>query len=112
MNAFRKIPALVAVSLILAAGPAAAYGVNPSAPESEQDASTVQVRDMGQVNGQNAPRSGVSPTATRSEQNATTVQPSDTRRNGAVTPAPRIGASPSSPDQVFNATTVDVNAYN
>lgn len=110
MTNFRKLSALLAVSAVLAAGPAAAYGVSPSAPESEQSASTVQVRDMAQPNGQNAPRSGVNPTAPRSEQNATTVPASEALRTG--TPAPRIGVSPSAPEQVFNATTVSPNAVN
>lgn len=96
MNAFRKIPTLIAVSVMLAAGPAAAYGISPTAPESEQNATTVQVRDMQQPNGQNAPRSGVNPTAPRSAQNATTLQvremPAPNGRN-----APRSGVNPSAP---------------
>lgn len=112
MTAFRKISALVALSLMVAAGPAAAYGVSPSAPDSEQDASTVQLQEVGHTNGGNAPRIGISPTATASEQNATTVQLTDVTRGQTGNPAPRIGVSPSAPDQVFDATTVNVRAVN
>lgn len=95
MTAFVKFSALAAVSLMLA-GPAAAYGVSPSAPDSEQNATTVQVRDMQARNGQSAPRSGASPIATRSEQNATTLQLRDMPAlNGHN--APRSGVNPSAP---------------
>lgn len=110
MTNFRKLSALLAVSAVLAAGPAAAYGVSPSATDAEQDASTVQVRDMAQPNGHDAPRSGVNPIAPRSEQNATTVQAPDALRTG--NPAPSVGVSPSAPEQVFNATTVNPTAVN
>lgn len=111
MNAFRKTSALVALSLMVAAGPAAAYGVSPSATDSELDASTVHASEMGQTSDHDAPRIGVSPTAPASEFNATTVQISDTRGQTG-NPAPRIGVSPSAPDQVFDATTVRASAVN
>lgn len=98
MTAYRRLSALAAVSLILAAGPAAA-AANPTAPESEQDASTVQIRDMAAPNGRNAPRSGISPIAPRSEQNATTVQLRDMPAP-AGRDAPPSGVNPSAPSSM------------
>lgn len=73
MSAFSRLPALAAFSLILTAC-STVPEVSPSAPNSEHDASWLDVRDMPPPTGRAAPSVGVSPSAPRSVQDATTLQ--------------------------------------